>query len=517
MSFPQPRLLKQFQSVAVYCHFRQPAMELTAADVHALALRRRQAAAADAAAAAAKAAQPRAMKQPTLQAAFARQRGDTGAAASQTAVFPLPPERALPASSFQSPVKKSGQADADVLDLCTPSPAASRVLVTPPQSASKGYGSRGGRPARVDGGAGSRTDLTAQQKVDLCSELQTAFTKQGISKKAAWRQFSLSWKLHPRTVQRIWTGREIWQNLIKGLTEEGRGRPGVRTGRRNGRPAKRGRQRTVRRRQPGKRGYLGTTDHLRAERQALKQWALDQEAIGHRLSGADLFFSFEVMVTQTVADLVRKREAGEILSAADSARLAFAQQRLESWSRGGRQLQKARLRLQTQIGFRERVTSRQTVYSQAEEQHRLETAWRSFDRAVWLLSQTNADRLAHVAQNPWQVMSRRAETVICFTDQIPVWLKVKAGSLLISDEMLATQRIEQRARQRQQRRPQQRQQQDTAEEQTADQSRLISGPGKSGDARWRVTLIARQEVHDYFSPGRQPSGLCLLIILHPAR
>merc|ERR1712194_588939 len=62
------------------------------------------------------------------------------------------------------------------------------------------YRQAGIRPKpKVRGGATTRTDLSAQQKVDLCTALQTAFTQEGLSKRQAWKRFADEFKLHPRS------------------------------------------------------------------------------------------------------------------------------------------------------------------------------------------------------------------------------------------------------------------------------------------------------------------------------
>ena len=443
---------------------------LTSREVALVAAFRRQAAA-DAARPPASSATPTASpgRQPTLAALFSKQRGEAGPASQEVAQFPVP---------------STGQTARARL----PVPQAAGSFSVQAALAARTKPRSGRRAVAI--GAGSRTDLTAQQKVDLCAAIQTAFETDGISKKAAWSKFGTDWRLHPRTVQRMFAAREVWQTQVSKLTEEGRGKPGRLAGVRNGRPAKRAKARQVRRRQPGERGYLGTTDWLRTERQTVKDWGMAQEGMGHRLSMSDLFFGFEAVVAQSVAALEQKQTDEEIFSIEDSKKLKFATDRLASWKKGGRPLEKARFRLMDQTGWRRRVTSRQTMCSQSEEKRRLDAAWRSFDRAVYLISQGDAASLSHLVYEPAQVQTRRAETVLCFTDQVPVWLKVQAGTLLVSEEMLASQHKQSVARQK---REKAKPAPAVETDEKADDYKLISGPGSAGDARWGVTLAVRQD------------------------
>ena len=111
----------------------------------------------------------------------------------------------------------------------------------------------------------------SQQKAELFREMQAVFEAEGIGRKRAIQRFSQSWGCCAKTAQRIWDARELWQSKAR-EEQRGRGRPGVKSGRRNGRPARRAAQRKVPKRQVGIRGYLGTTDFLREERQAVAAW-----------------------------------------------------------------------------------------------------------------------------------------------------------------------------------------------------------------------------------------------------
>ena len=292
---------------------------LTAAEAALLARHRRQAVS--------QTARPPAsqgQKQPTLGAVFSRQR--QSGSQVQVTEQSLPKDSASQMQVAEFPVPQTGQPPSRSIHVHTQQAARQRQARV--------------RTRRQQGGAGSRTDLTVQQKADLCTDIEAAFKRDGISKRAAWKRFAADWKLHTRTVQRIFAAREIWQQNLRGLTEKGRGRAGRLTGKRNGRPAKRSKARQVRRHLPGKRGYLGTTDHLRAERLATRQWGLNEEGLGHNINQSALFFAFQTLVADAVAGLESRQEAGEILSTADSQKLKFAQGRLAAWQKSGRNLER---------------------------------------------------------------------------------------------------------------------------------------------------------------------------------
>ena len=271
--------------------------------------------------------------------------------------------------------------------------------------------------------------------------------------------------------------------------------------------AKRAAQRKAPRRQPGRRGYLGTTDFLCGERQAVGAWGRCEEEKGHSVSKSDLFAAFQCLVATTVSRLRDLQQQSGTLSDFDSRRLKFGEARLTVWAKGGRQLEKAKNKLLDQTGFRLRVTARMTHLSTGEERRRVQTAWRFFDHALWQIAYGTSQSLQPLVQNPWETSTRRGQTVIVLTDQVPVWLKVKADRVLVSEELLAVRGAEKKRRQSRREQPGG----VIAElgDEQPDQYTKVSGPGSSGDSRWRVTLVCRQEVHDYFQPDAVPKGLSM--------
>ena len=114
----------------------------------------------------------------------------------------------------------------------------------------------------------------------------------------------------------------------------------------------------------------------------------------------------------------------------------------------------------------------------------------------------------------------RLDTALLFIDQIPVWLKVEAGQQLVSEAKLTALKAGQKMR-RARRKAAAKQLArlvtglkpgDEDEEQPPEASGdkgasyLTKGPGDVNACRWRVTLLARQAVLDYWNPKKIPSG-----------
>ncbi len=362
-----------------------------------------------------------------------------------------------------------------------------------------------------------RVDLSVEQKHEYCQAMAVQFRETGASRNFVFQKWARQIGCRAQTVRKVWDHRVVWQREVeKRGSRTGLAARGVITGRAVGRPARlrSGRFRSTGKRQPGARGYLGPTDPLRAERQALKAWGEAQEACGHSLGRWDLFREFRVLVQARAAQLEAKQSV-EHLTEEEQATAEFAKARLEGWH-CKKKRDKAALNLLQQTGFRERATNRQTKLGLAEETPLVEKAWRFFDYLVCLTGQGAVEDLAAFVGNPEQFRLHANETAVTFTDQIPVWLKVEAGTQLVSEQRLQQQHKGQADRRKARQLAQLRRQsgEGPAEstcvagpvEEQAAQSYLVRGPGSTEAARWRVSLLARQAVEHHFDANREPTG-----------
>ena len=172
------------------------------------------------------------------------------------------------------------------------------------------------------------------------------------------------------------------------------------------------------------------------------------------------------------------------------------------------------MKLLKQTGHRERQTNWRTSLSAEQETEYLHKAWRFFDFLCWLVANGSHEELSDFFAQPEQFRQNYRQTALLFTDQIPVWLKVEAGSTIVSEEKLADLRAGQhqrRARRAGAKRLARRLAARAADEPAADDDEneddlpeeaagkeagtyLSRGPGDANAARYRITLIARQAV-----------------------
>ena len=377
--------------------------------------------------------------------------------------------------------------------------------------------------------SGRRTDFTVAQKNHYCQKLAGDFKVTGSRKRAVFDRWAKELSCHPGTVRRMWDLREVWQQKVALAEQSGEISTGVFTCGKVGRPAKLSGQRQGKgKRQAGKRGYLGPWDPLREERLAVSAWAHGEEQNGHRLGRMDLFTVFHKMVQFKHDCLVELQAACEAdqeeLPEEDARCLEFCQKRLAAWQKPRRR-DRAALKLLKQTGFRERKTNRQTKLIEKEEAARLLRAWRFFDWLNYLVAYGTPDQLGDHVARPEEFMLHRKETVLLFTDQVPVWLKVEAGSLLLSERRASDCRAGKRQRQARRvaakakakvlgrplsgNRRAVKPAEDLEEEEpsgSAATSYLQSGPGTTEASRWRATLICRQTVRHFWDAEAEPVG-----------
>ena len=136
---------------------------------------------------------------------------------------------------------------------------------------------------------------------------------------------------------------------------------------------------------------------------------------------------------------------------------------------------------------------------------RLDYSWRHWDYKLWLAGCADRETLAQWVAQPHQFIMNRRQTALTFSDQVPVWLKPSAGKMLAPVKKIKLAR-----EQRKRRELARKHGKAITEQQEVTQKR---GPGSSSAGRWRVSLVARQAIEDYFEEGREPTGPLMLMLM----
>ena len=172
---------------------------------------------------------------------------------------------------------------------------------------------------------------------------------------------------------------------------------------------------------PGKRGYLGRTDHCRELVLKTQVWAEAEQAAGHPLARLDLLRQFRLYLEKAVEQA--KQVPEEDQTQKEKAALKVWQTRLAKLEEDRRVRRRQAVYLAAKTGFTERETNLQTPLSQSEEDRRLAKHWQLYDLLLWRAGCGSREDLQDYVAQPEQFIRNRRQTVLTFSDQIPVWLK----------------------------------------------------------------------------------------------
>ena len=372
---------------------------------------------------------------------------------------------------------------------------------------------------RLLGQKSLRVDFSFLQKHRLCLQMAQKL-QSGMSRKRIYKGMAVEQGCSAGTAKAVFRQSERWAHMNAEHQIKGQKRGQHLTSfASRGRPARYNTGKVPpQRRLSGRRGYLGPLDFLRAERLAVGFWAELEEELGHALGRGDLLRQFMKLTRVRVDELAGKIADGQELLKQERDCLSFGNRRLNKWSESHLARDRTAKALMRQLGWRERQTNRVTELTPEEEQLRMEDSWRLFDFVVSMVGGGDLQQLQHWVANPAFFAGDRRSTAVLFTDQVPVWLKVQAGNLIVSEKKLDNVRQHKRLR--------------TAVASAvaaADDARLVAaacdldetealssltrGPGSTDAARWRITLICRQAVEDYWQPLLAPRGKILPSIL----
>ena len=134
-------------------------------------------------------------------------------------------------------------------------------------------------------------------------------------------------------------------------------------------------------RMPGKRGYLGRTDHCRQLVFAVAAWAQSEQDKGHELHRQHLLAEFQDRLAVAVHDALAEQAAGTLLPEQVPFLKAW-QHRQAALAASAKARERAAKYLTVRTGFVEKAKQRVTSLTRQQEVGRLNRSWRFFDRTV---------------------------------------------------------------------------------------------------------------------------------------
>jgi hypothetical protein len=226
---------------------------------------------------------------------------------------------------------------------------------------------------------------------------------------------------------------------------------------------------------------------------------------GHELYRGHLLNEYQNRLDEAVAGALQEQAEGTLMPVELAA--------LQSW-----QLKQASLLIDSKrakqatfllarTGFLEKAKQRVTALTPRLEKARVETAWRAFDKVIWLLANghSSVDELSLLMREAGSVQQHREAITILQSDQIPVWLKPQAEKVLQKADIV--QKAAAQTKNRTRRKSLAAGVPQTDNKEAAGKECLVKASGNPANERWRVSFIARQRIDDYMNPHVDPTGL----------
>ena len=246
----------------------------------------------------------------------------------------------------------------------------------------------------------------------------------------------------------------------------------------------------------------GQKSHVEFLYGSVTAWLEDMRQGGHHVDKADLVIEF-INVANIYLQRAKAKAEGVGLTLLDKRRILALEDRLPSleakpWAR--KYLANS---LQRFSGARFLKPQRVMNLTPAEERCRAEATWQNFDQVLYGCMKGEDAFMRQRFANPEQAKENVRQTVLLFSDQVPVWIKItplrqlyakgevkkksskpSAADMLmqLSGQSLMSQKVD---------------------EATASQHR---GRGISEQDRYRITYEACQAVFDYFDEEKDPRG-----------
>ena len=233
---------------------------------------------------------------------------------------------------------------------------------------------------------------------------------------------------------------------------------------------------------------------------AVVEWFEDLRMGGHYVDKADLVIEFIRVATMYLERLKSKAEDTE-LKLSEKQRMFAIEVRIEA-------LQKRHARrymantLQRFSGARFLKPQRVMNLTPLEEKSRAEATWQNYDQVLHGVMNCEGKFLRSRFANPDQVNQNVRHTVLLFSDQIPVWIKIVPGRQLYAkgEVRKKSEKVAPEATMLQMTG------QPMMSQRVVEQPSQHRGQGHAEQERYRITYEACQAVFNYFDEEQEPRG-----------
>ncbi|CAE7232296.1 unnamed protein product [Symbiodinium sp. CCMP2592] len=270
-----------------------------------------------------------------------------------------------------------------------------------------------------------RCDVTARGKLSMMEELDRAAVthkSKTAARQHVMRQYGVS-KSFCFNLQKDYHR----QKVTNFLASTGRGHSARQTGSHLGLVHLVSKSTGRRLPDPGK--VLGRPDFLQPVWSETRAWALNEEASQHVLTNEDVLMDFQERLDKAIAVRQAEKEKG-LLDQTGEKELAAMVQKKATLASKPKQRSKYQIQLLAKCGLRNRSCQQTANLSKEDEKARLDLSWR-LGTCFWNRQPAHTTADLPVA-SPEQWTTKRAETAITMSDQVPAWLKPTPGKALTS-------------------------------------------------------------------------------------
>ena len=232
----------------------------------------------------------------------------------------------------------------------------------------------------------------------------------------------------------------------------------------------------------------GREDAFKPEKFKVKQWLEEERSYGHSIGKSDLWFEYKWQLEESM-EIERRKVLEDPGNAKAKARHLALKTRLEKITASTVYLNTTKKELLKFCGARLLKPQRFVNLTLEEEKARAHVTWMSYDKLMDLAAFGTPEELSEVIANGEEWVENRENTVLGWSDQIPVWVKgdMDQARVFLSSEarskhepgVLAASRMSQK--------------------------RACYGEGSD---KFRVTLELRNVIYNWFSrdEDKQPVG-----------
>ena len=349
----------------------------------------------------------------------------------------------------------------------------------------------------LPGGERKRRDYKAWEALKMIAWMEDKM-KSGLDPTQFWRQACMRYDAPRKTLQKVLEKKSFYQGEVQKRSLGAGGALRVRgskvfLSRTKGQCTGEG----CRAAGAGRKDYF---KHIKA---AIKVWAEEERAYGHRLSRTDFTDEFIERATQEAEALQVKIKAAEA-SDAEVTWKRMLEERLQRLKHQSKYLHTFGDRLIQACSFRLLRPQRLTQLGFAEERALAKMTWQMLDRAIWLAACSPGETLENFVANPSEFARGRQTLVLGFSDQVPWWVGFENQKQLYHAAETASRKEKGHDFRELQQRGALSQAHWSEAQDGMTQNR---GCQVSGSEKLRITLELRQLIFDYFSgDSREPRG-----------